>query len=223
MRGLVLAFLFVALWFAYVQVAPDRYDVTAPLDLTEPPNPVSDLKLSNLSTESCFARLGEAGVEVTRLPDAVKAPGCVWDGVATLGRSTISWGGGVTLRCPMIAKLYQWERFTVAPAAERYLGQRVVRLRHYGTYACRNVNNAATGRRSQHARANAVDVAGFVLEDGSEVTLLRHWEEGGPEALFLRAVRDGACDRFNTVLGPDYNALHRDHFHFADGPFAACR
>ena len=32
-------------------------------------------------------------------------------------------------------------------------------------------------------------------------------------AAFLREVRDGACDLFATVLSPDYNAAHADHFH----------
>lgn len=33
------------------------------------------------------------------------------------------------------------------------------------------------------------------------------------EALFLRAIHEGACDEFGTVLGPEANDPHRDHFH----------
>ena len=33
------------------------------------------------------------------------------------------------------------------------------------------------------------------------------------EALFLRAVHGGACNEFGTVLGPEANDPHRDHFH----------
>ncbi|WP_072396949.1 extensin family protein [Hyphomicrobium sp. CS1GBMeth3] len=33
------------------------------------------------------------------------------------------------------------------------------------------------------------------------------------EALFLRAIHGGACDEFGTVLGPEANDPHRDHFH----------
>jgi hypothetical protein len=32
-------------------------------------------------------------------------------------------------------------------------------------------------------------------------------------ALFLRAVHDQACNFFGTVLGPDANAAHANHFH----------
>ena len=35
-----------------------------------------------------------------------------------------------------------------------------------------------------------------------------------PKSLFLRAIHDGACGIFGTVLGPASNAAHRDHFHF---------
>lgn len=42
-------------------------------------------------------------------------------------------------------------------------------------------------------------------------------------AAFLREVRDGACGIFHAVLGPDYNALHRSHFHFDIGRYRQCR
>jgi hypothetical protein len=35
-----------------------------------------------------------------------------------------------------------------------------------------------------------------------------------PETAFLRRLHKGACGIFGTVLGPDANAAHRDHFHF---------
>jgi hypothetical protein len=44
--------------------------------------------------------------------------------------------------------------------------------------------------------------------------VLGDWEDQDGKAAFLREVRDGACPLFATVLSPDYNAAHRDHFHF---------
>ena len=43
------------------------------------------------------------------------------------------------------------------------------------------------------------------------------------DEFFTRELRDGACGLFNGVLGPDYNAAHRDHFHLDNGPFRICR
>lgn len=210
-------------WQAYTEYAPANYDITEPLDLTENPTFVTDWKLRIASPAACFAALGRAGIEFQRLPDEKKGEGCGFRDVATLERSLVSWGGRVTLTCQTLASLVVWERHALLPAAERILGSPVVRIRHFGTYSCRNVNNAARGRRSEHATANAIDVAGFTLENGEEVSVLADWSGEGPKAEFLREIRDEACDRFNVVLGPEYNALHRDHFHFDNGGFMICR
>lgn len=71
--------------------------------------------------------------------------------------------------------------------------------------------------------AEALDIAGFVLEDGQRIRVLKDWPEAGERAAFLREVRSGACRFFDGVLSPDYNAAHRDHFHFDRGPYRVCR
>ncbi len=210
-------------WRAYTLYAPDHYDITAPLDLTAKPTFVTAWKLRAADAPACFAALERAGIQFQRLPDEERGEGCVFENVARLEQSAISWGGGVTLTCQMLAGVAQWERHTLQPAAEALFDSRVVRVRHYGTYACRNVNNASTGRRSQHALANAVDVAGFDLENGVTISVLDHWDKDTPEGAFLEQAHAGACGFFGSVLGPDYNALHRNHFHFDKGGFMVCR
>lgn len=39
-------------------------------------------------------------------------------------------------------------------------------------------------------------------------------DEPDPKSAFLRAIHQGACKTFGTVLGPDANEAHKDHFHF---------
>lgn len=208
---------------AYFKYAPDNYNIARPLDLKDRPTFVTDLKLRLASVERCYQALDRAGIGLERLPDEVKAPGCGFEDVARLDRSFITWGSGVTLRCPMLAGLALWELHTLQPIARELFGFEVTRIKHLGTYSCRNINNAAEGRRSEHATANAVDVAGFVLADGTEISVLKDWGKGGPEDRFLRRVHDRACDHFDTVLGPEYNELHRDHFHFDNGGWQTCR
>ena len=72
---------------------------------------------------------------------------------------------------------------------------------------------------SEHATANAYDIAGFKLADGRMVTLKQGWN--GSAGTFLRDLRLSACLLFNMVLSPDYNADHADHFHFDMGRGAA--
>ncbi|MBU2033606.1 MAG: extensin family protein, partial [Alphaproteobacteria bacterium] len=74
------------------------------------------------------------------------------------------------------------------------------------------------GAWSEHATGNAVDIAGFVLADGTRISVLADWDDEGDKGAFLRRVRDGACDSFATVLSPDYNAAHADHFHLDMSP-----
>ena len=76
---------------------------------------------------------------------------------------------------------------------------------------------------SAAASANALDIAGFRLADGQRIDLVRDWQGEGAKARFLREVHTGACDSFNTVLGPDYNAAHRNHFHLDMGFWQICR
>ncbi|RYD62636.1 MAG: extensin, partial [Sphingomonadales bacterium] len=79
---------------------------------------------------------------------------------------------------------------------------------------CRRMYNREGASWSEHATADAVDIAAFRLADGTRITLIGDWAGEGKKAQFLRAVRDGGCDLFATVLSPDYNEAHRDHFHF---------
>ena len=109
------------------------------------------------------------------------------------------------------------------PAAQAVYGQAVTRVDHLGSFACRNVYSRENGRRSQHASADALDIAGFRLADGRSINVLKDWPKDNQDARFLRQVRDGACDLFSVVLSPDYNAAHRNHFHVDVGPWWVCR
>jgi hypothetical protein len=114
-----------------------------------------------------------------------------------------------------------WDRQVLRPAAEQ-LGEAVASVDHYGTYACRNVYGEAGGRPSEHATANALDVAGFTLVDGRRVRVLDDFRREDARGRFLRRVRDGACGLFRAVLSPDYNAAHRDHLHLDMGRYGVC-
>ena len=80
-----------------------------------------------------------------------------------------------TINCPMVAKLAAWLETKVRPAAEKELGSRIVALANATSYACRKRNNASAGPLSEHAFANALDVAEFQLEDGRTIVVAKHW------------------------------------------------
>ena len=90
---------------------------------------------------------------------------------------------------------------------------------------CGFENAVRLRKRSRHATANALDIAGFTLEDGQHITVLKNWqpEQTDKPAQMLAKVHQGACRFFNGVLGPDYHAAHRNHFHLETGGYAMCR
>ncbi len=133
------------------------------------------------------------------------------------------------VRCPMVPAIDDWVRISVLPAARRHFGQDVVAVTHMGTYSCRPRNNRRGARLSEHGFANAIDIAGFRLADGRKITVTKGWRGRSDERAFLRDVYKDACTHFNTTLGPDTNAAHRNHFHFdlarhgRDGQGKVCR
>jgi hypothetical protein len=117
------------------------------------------------------------------------------------------------LRCPMIPQVDQWIVEVVEPAAREVYGVSVAEVLLIGSYSCRPINNAFGGNLSEHGHANALDISGFVLADGRRVSVKKGWRGDRQARAFLRAVHHGACAQFTTVLGPNYNRLHHNHFH----------
>ncbi|MEM1383754.1 MAG: extensin family protein [Pseudomonadota bacterium] len=91
-------------------------------------------------------------------------------------------------------------------------GQPLARLRIAASYACRGINGRPGARLSEHAKGKAVDISALGLADGREITVLEGW--GGRQGTLLRRLWRTACGPFGTVLGPEADRFHRDHFHF---------
>lgn len=202
-----------------------QHDPWAPLDLNHPMGWATEAKLAGLRGEpaTCgevlersgvtFERLDPQGEGTCRRADRVRLPGLpiTPPPVAT---------------CPVHAALYMWVTHTLRPAAREVLGSELAGIEHFGTFSCRRIYGGARGRWSEHASGNAIDIAAFRLADGRRIEVLRDWKSEGAEARFLRRARDGACGLFGTVLSPDYNEAHRDHFHLdqqARGIGSVCR
>ena len=175
----------------------------------------------------CLADLGASGARFDLLPDTYAAPGCNKLGTVQLmalvgDRAPVSISNLGPVRCGVAKTFGDWARFGVDRAAREILGSPVVQIETMGSYNCRNI--AGTEMRSAHARAEAIDVSGFVLADGRRIVLKRDWH-GGDAATreFLRVVHKSACKRFGTVLGPEYNAAHADHFHLEGTGAKYCR
>jgi hypothetical protein len=116
-----------------------------------------------------------------------------------------------TIDCRTASALKTWVERGARPALADLGG--ISSLRVVSHYACRNRNSASSGRLSEHAFGHAIDIAGIGLQSGGEVTVLTDWNNGA-RGRALKQMWRKACGPFGTVLGPEANRFHRDHFHF---------
>lgn len=183
--------------------------------------------MTHSSDRTCHAKLTQAGARFAPVPDSYSAPGCNKIGTVRLSALSGDRGEfGITnlgaVKCETATAFSNWARFGVDRAARQILGSPLQKIETMGSYACRNI--AGSTRRSAHSQGAAIDVSGFVLEDGRRIVLTEDWNGGtAAEREFLRVVHKSACKRFGTVLGPEYNAAHRDHFHFETSDKKFCR
>ncbi|WP_230531637.1 extensin-like domain-containing protein [Microvirga roseola] len=132
--------------------------------------------------------------------------------VSAFSGGTVGLKSKVTLACPIIPRIDQWLHEIVRPAALMYFGTNLIDLKA-GSYSCRPRNNQRGAKLSEHSFGNALDVMGFALADGREVSIVKGWKGSPAEQEFLREVFVGACRYFATVLGPGADPFHYDHFH----------
>lgn len=115
-----------------------------------------------------------------------------------------------TINCTTAQAVSQW-----VLDAEDIIGNTgggIANLRVVASYACRARNSQRGARLSEHARGNAIDIAGIGLQDGSELSVQDNWR--GRHSGIMERLHSSACGTFGTVLGPDSDRFHRDHFHF---------
>lgn len=156
---------------------------------------------------------GDPAIQGTAL-GAVPGPGAcgVPNGVRVRSVAGVTLSPRAVIDCPTAKALKTWVERGVIPAVGAE-GGGVASLRVIGDYSCRPRNNQPGARLSEHSFGRAIDIAGIRLRNGTEMTLLTDWNsaDDGPQ---LRQMWRAACGPFGTVLGPESNRFHRDHFHF---------
>lgn len=180
----------------------------------------------SLSPNSTCENLARRADGLHSVPaDPKDGPGiCGWETaryVMARGPMTLS-PGEATMQCPLAVGFHIWAG-EINRAAQEVFGATITRIHHAGTYSCRRQRGNNSGAWSEHAFANAWDITGFTLSNGEVISVLKDWDGTRPKKQFLRQARKSACKIFRVTLSPDYNAAHRDHFHFDMGPQNSCR
>ncbi len=110
-----------------------------------------------------------------------------------------------TLDCPTALALNKWVQTGLRPAFGR---SEVVGLKVAAHYICRSRNNVRGAKISEHGRGKAIDISGFVLSNGEEISVQGNFNKT------IRKAHKAACGIFNTTLGPGSDGYHEDHLHF---------
>jgi hypothetical protein len=151
-------------------------------------------------------------------PVTSRVKGCgVPDPVRVTAVSGVRLSQPATIDCDTARALKTWVDKGLQPAFGR---REVVELKIAAHYICRPRNNKRGAKISEHGRGKAIDIAGFVLSDGTQLSILRDYNRT------IRKAHKAACGIFGTTLGPGSDGYHEDHLHFdtarhGNGPY--CR
>jgi hypothetical protein len=112
------------------------------------------------------------------------------------------------LRCETARIFAHWVRDDLAAAAAVFGGS-IKWIGVAASYSCRPRNNVSGARLSEHGRANAIDIGAVGLGDGRTIPI----RGAEAPAVFIATMRQSACQRFATVLGPGSDRAHERHIH----------
>ncbi|WP_377274786.1 extensin family protein [Rhizobium sp. R86522] len=179
----------------------------------DPPPPVEDPK----ALAACLADLKAIGARFETDKAIDDADGCGIAAPITLTRPLpdVALEPEATLRCETALQLARMTRDMLKPAAEAAFPDKpkLAAIRHASGYVCRNRNSVETGKVSEHAYGNAIDIAGLRFGNDDMAVMIASQDNGTAEAAFQRAFNAIACLYFTTVLSPGSDATHQDHMH----------
>ncbi|MFO0709255.1 MAG: extensin family protein [Sandaracinus sp.] len=169
----------------------------------------------------CLTRLRDAHIEAVpfeeELPTSVPTPVEIRGSVGGVAIRTVRPGERVVLACELAARLPEIARV----------------LRDHHVRALDVLSAYRPGpRQSFHTLGLALDIASFETDDGALLSVLDEFvetpasetcEASSPEGDHARTLLAIACDlaathTFSTVLTPNYNEGHRNHFHLDARP-----
>jgi hypothetical protein len=161
----------------------------------------------------CDDRLGKIAV-IAPMPRLIGPGACGGGDIVRVDAVLLAAGKRIEikpapyLRCPMAESLAAWVRDEAAP----HVALAGIALRSVDTYddfECRGRNRVVGAMMSEHGKGNAVDVRSLTLVDGHVIQLT---DMTAPKDL-RDALRETACARFTTVLGPGSDGYHESHIH----------
>lgn len=166
--------------------------------------------------KTCLADLNAYGVAYRELPAIDDSSGC---GIAhpivvtSLGHGIALHPEG-TMRCETALQFALWTTNVILPTLKiARPAEELAGLDQASGYVCRKRNGAQSGKISEHARGNAIDIAALRFKSGDVFQLKPRLQDSTMDGALQRAITAAACLYFSTVLAPGSDAAHQDHLH----------
>jgi hypothetical protein len=173
----------------------------------------ASIRLSTKSDQRICGHAQIRGQELDRISSRTQGCG-LRNPVSVSSVAGVQLSPAATMDCPTARSLRRWVQRGLKPAFRKQGGVEIIRV--FDHYNCRPRNNARGAKVSMHGSGRAIDIGSFTLGNGQKVSVLKHWNDPAWSQT-LKSLHRKACGPFTTVLGPAYNAAHRNHFHFDTG------
>jgi len=174
------------------------------------------------NNQTCFEMLQKSEAHFLKLTNKSTRLGCVVDNSVKVSQlSKVNFNTPFMVTCRMALALEQFEREIVQVQALKYFNKKVVNIAHLGTYNCRPMRGYKN-LLSEHAFANAIDIASFTLSGGEKIVVKKDWSGNEAKSKFLHSVAKQSCQLFSAVLTPNFDRNHADHFHLDQGLWGKC-
>ena len=204
----------ICLAIAFAGAGSARGSSKTSIPLPPPRPPAAALVSAAPASLHCGETAGSGAVVGDMQPPVAAREGCGIAAPILLRAISLRSGGQVAvappalLSCPFAEALAQWLRDDVAAAMLGDAGQ-LASIETAGAYDCRSRNRVTDGRLSEHATGNALDISAFVTDRAQRFEIARQAAAPG----FFQSLKQSACQRFMTVLGPGSDGFHETHVH----------
>lgn len=224
-KSLIVLLVIVGAGYMGYRHLPSYYNPFVPLQLSDPPGKITQFKLRRLEPAQCAALLAEANEQglISARPVADSSGNCPLTNVVRVRDfGPVKLSSSFLASCPLALSSALYVKQQARPLTAQYMQSELVRIEHLGSYACRNIYHRENARLSEHATADALDISGFRLANGQQISVLRGWKVDKTQP-WLQAMLSASCHYYGNGLGPNYNAAHANHFHLGMRGFGLCR
>lgn len=152
------------------------------------------------------------GKEIDPIPGKLRGCGIPRGAVKVYQIDDVKLSTPAVVNCDLAGSLEKWVDKGLKKSVRRY-GGGVTEIKVAASYACRTRNSRPGAKISEHGKGNAIDISAVKLKNGESISVLRDWG-GGKKGKILKKMHKDACGPFGTVLGPNADRYHQDHFHF---------